>query len=127
MCIAQKSTINQTNRITSNPELYFKNSDQMKELFNDIPEITKNNFLISMKCNFFPKEISPKLPKFSNDKTKPESEILNSQSKKGLRKRIKEKNILDFKKYEERLEYELNIINNMGFAGYFLIVSDFVI
>jgi len=126
LCIAQKSTINQTNRIFSNPEIYFKTSEEMKKIFFDIPIITENNFLIAKKCNFFPIEISPKLPKFSNDKNIKESDILIQLSKDGLATRLQELNIHNKKKYEDRLEYELNVIINMGFSGYFLIVSDFV-
>ena len=126
LCIAQKTTINQTSRITSNPEIYFKSTDQMKDIFSDLPNIIENNFFISMRCNFFPVEISPKLPKFSKDNSISESDILNIKSRDGLIIRLKEKNILDKKKYEKRLNYELDIIIKMGFAGYFLIVSDFV-
>ena len=126
LCIAQKSTINQTNRLMSNSELYFKTTDQMKEIFHDIPEIIKNNFSVAIKCNFFPREITPKLPKFTNDLSISESEILNKESTEGLSQRFKEKNISSKKIYTDRLKYELNIINKMGFAGYFLIVSDFV-
>ena len=126
LCIAQKSTINQTNRLTSNPELYFKNTQEMKNIFSDIPEIINNNFAISIKCNFFPREISPKLPKFINDDSISESNILNKKAKEGLDKRFTKNSITSKKIYFQRLEYELDIINNMGFAGYFLIVSDFV-
>ena len=126
LCIAQKSTINQTNRLTSNPEIYFKTSQQMSEIFEDLPEIYYNNFSVAKKCNYFPIEITPKLPKFSNDTSISESELLNTQSRKGLNKRLSENNISSTQIYDERLEYELDIINNMGFAGYFLIVSDFV-
>ena len=126
LCIAQKSTVNQTNRLKSNPELYFKTSDQMHEVFHDIPEIIKNNFLIAMKCNFFPREITPKLPKFTNDLSISESGMLNKLSKEGLKQRLKKNNISSKKIYIDRLEYELKIINKMGVAGYFLIVSDFV-
>ena len=81
LCIAQKSTINQTQRLTSNPELYFKNSVQMNSLFLDIPEITNNNLSVALKCNYFPREISPKLPKFINDGSISESEMLNKKSR----------------------------------------------
>ena len=67
MCIAQKLTINQANRKVSNSEIYFKSSDQMINIFEDIPEIIENNFRIAIKCNYYPKEILQKLPKFSND------------------------------------------------------------
>ncbi len=126
LCIAQKSTINQTNRKTSNPELYFKDSEQMSQIFSDIPDIIDNNLLIAKKCNYFPKEINPRLPKFSIDSHITESELLNEKSYLGLKKRFKENDIKSHELYEKRLIYELDIINRMGFAGYFLIVSDFV-
>ena len=78
LCIAQKSTINQSNRSVSNPELHFKSSQQMKDIFNDIPVIIENNLLIAMKCNYFPREIEPKLPKFINNSNISESELLEN-------------------------------------------------
>ena len=126
LCIAQKLTINQTNRKVSNSEIYFKTSEQMINIFGDIPEIIENNFRIALKCNYYPKEILPKLPKFSSDQNLSESELLNLKSKEGLLLRLKEMNINSPSIYQERLNYELEIINNMGFAGYFLIVADFV-
>ena len=126
LCIAQKLTINQTNRLRSNPEIYFKTSKQMIEIFKDLPEIIENNFSVAKKCNYFPREITPKLPKFSNNNSISESQLLNEQSRKGLNERMDENKISLTQIYNERLEYELGIINSMGFAGYFLIVSDFV-
>ena len=126
LCIAQKLTINQTNRKVSNSEIYFKTSEQMINIFGDIPEIIENNFRIALKCNYYPKEILPKLPKFSSDQNLSESELLNLKSKEGLLLRLQEMNINSPSIYQERLNYELKIINNMGFSGYFLIVADFV-
>jgi len=126
LCIAQKLTINQTNRKVSNSEIYFKTSEQMINIFGDIPEIIENNFRIALKCNYYPKEILPKLPKFSSDQNLSESELLNLKSKEGLLLRLQEMNINSPSSYQERLNYELEIINNMGFSGYFLIVADFV-
>ena len=126
LCIAQKLTINQTNRKVSNSEIYFKTSEQMINIFGDIPEIIENNFRIALKCNYYPKEILPKLPKFSSDQNLSESELLNLKSKEGLLLRLQEMSINSPSIYQERLNYELEIINNMGFSGYFLIVADFV-
>ena len=98
----------------------------MINIFGDIPEIIENNFRIALKCNYYPKEILPKLPKFSSDQNLSESELLNLKSKEGLLLRLQEMNINSPSIYQERLNYELEIINNMGFAGYFLIVADFV-
>ena len=126
LCIAQKMTINQTNRKFSNAEIYFKSSEQMIDIFKDIPEIIENNFRIAIKCNYYPTEILPKLPKFSSNQNLTESEILNLKSKEGLLLRLQEEKINSSSIYQKRLNYELEVINSVGFAGYFLIVADFV-
>ena len=66
LCIAQKSTINNSQRNISNENIYFKSSEDMKNIFNDIPEIITNNFNVAISCNYFPEETKPKLPKFEN-------------------------------------------------------------
>tara|TARA_Y100001970_G_scaffold233177_1_gene290513 strand:+ start:5459 stop:8857 length:3399 start_codon:yes stop_codon:yes gene_type:complete len=126
LCVAQKTTINNGNRTTSNNQLAFKNNEKMSELFSDIPEVIKNNFNVAISCSYYPKEVLPKLPKFKNELNLSESNLLIKMSKTGLDKKIKEKNIKDAQIYNDRLDYEIGIITKMGFAGYFLIVSDFV-
>ena len=126
LCIAQKTTINSAERITSNPNIYFKNSLEMNELFEDIPEIALNNFNVAVSCNYFPIEIPPKLPKFKNNEGLDESDYLIKLSKEGLNQRIENKLNSNVDQYFKRLDYELSIIIKMGFAGYFLIVADFV-
>ena len=125
LCISQKTTVNQDNRVFSNPETYFKSSDQMHELFHDMPDVIENNFNLALKCQYFPKEILPKLPKFSNDEPLSENDLLIKNANKGLAERIRLHNLSE-ELYQKRLNYELEIINKMGFAGYFLIVADFV-
>ena len=132
LCIAHKSTINQENRIRSNPNLFFKSTEQMHDLFNDIPEIIDNNFKVALKCNFYPKEKNPKLPKFISESKLDEKSQLIEYAKEGLLQRLEKVDfdgndtVISKTAYLERLDYELNIINKMGFAGYFLIVADFV-
>ena len=126
LCVAQKSTVNNSNRIHSNPELYFKDSKEMNMIFDDYPEIIENNIAVALSCNFFPKETSAKLPKFINDYNLSEDRLLVKLAEEGLDLKLSDTNIVDKKNYYERLNYELNIINQMGYAGYFLIVSDFV-
>ncbi|PPR44184.1 MAG: DNA polymerase III subunit alpha [Alphaproteobacteria bacterium MarineAlpha5_Bin8] len=125
LCIAQKATINQENRIFSDTDTYFKTSDEMLELFSDIPQVVENNFNLSLKCQFYPKEIAPKLPKFVNNLELTEEQLLIQNSKKGLDERLKNYS-LNEDEYMQRLNYEVDIIIKMGFAGYFLIVADFV-
>merc|ERR1711991_115866 len=67
LCIAQKSTINNSQRNTSNENIYFKSSEEMFLNFEDIPEIIQNNFNISLSCNYFPESTKPQLPEFKND------------------------------------------------------------
>ena len=65
--IAQKSTINNSQRNTSNENIYFKLNEEMYENFEDIPEIIQNNLNISLSCNYFPESTKPQLPEFKND------------------------------------------------------------
>ncbi|MDC0625590.1 DNA polymerase III subunit alpha, partial [Alphaproteobacteria bacterium] len=126
LCVAQKTTINNGTRKTSNNQIAFKNNEEMFELFSDIPEIIENNFNVAISCSYYPKEVKPKLPKFKNNLNLSESQLLVKIAKNGLIEKIKENKIQEKKKYEDRLGFEIDIINKMGFAGYFLIVSDFV-
>ena len=111
LCVAQKTTINSGSRKTSNNQIAFKSSQQMIELFSDVPEIVENNFNISISCSYYPKEVLPKLPKFKNALNLPEKELLVKLSNSGLEKRLKENNIKENKKYQDRLNYEIDIIN----------------
>jgi DNA polymerase III subunit alpha len=126
LCVAQKTTINNGSRKTSNNQIAFKNDVEMFELFSDIPEIIENNFNVAISCSYYPKEVTPKLPKFKNNLNLSESQLLIRAAKNGLIEKIKENKIQETKQYENRLDFEIDIINKMGFAGYFLIVSDFV-
>ena len=49
------------------PKTVFKSTNEMYDLFKDIPEVIENNFRLALKCNFYPKELKPKLPKFITD------------------------------------------------------------
>ena len=127
ICIAEQTKIFQENRKKSNPNIYFKDSNQMKKLFDDVPEIIENTFNISLKCNYSPSIIEPQLPKYISKNYSSESEELIKTSKNGLENKVKIHNLNKDKDiYFSRINYELDIINKMGFAGYFLIVSDFI-
>ena len=126
LCIAQKSTINNSQRNTSNENIYFKSNEEMYSNFEDIPEIIQNNLNISLSCNYFPESTKPQLPEFKNDLNLSAEDFLLKSSELGLEKKIKEKNIKNIQIYTDRLKYENEIIIRMGFAGYFLIVADFV-
>ena len=128
--IEKSKTISSKKQSSFSQENYFKSKSEMISLFEDLPEAIQNTIIIAQKCSFClkPKELS--LPKFVNSETDDEFTILKINSENGLKKRLKENKIFqDVEKcqiYNDRLNNELEIISKMGFAGYFLIVSDFV-
>ncbi|MDC3055247.1 DNA polymerase III subunit alpha [Candidatus Pelagibacter sp.] len=134
MCIGQKTYVNDSNRIKLTNQHYFKSSDEMIELFKDLPEALENNFNLPFRCSFKPNPSKPILPRiFSNEKD-PNS-ILKQISDEGLKHKFNtvfDLNISDldkdekYLKYKERLDHEIKIINEMNYAGYFLIVSDYI-
>ena len=126
LCIANNTYVMEESREFSHPEEYYKSADEMRALFADMPEAIDNTALIAQKCSFMPEMRTPLLPKF--DQKEDEFELLQKEAKAGLEKRITSINIDQqlHTQYRDRLEFELNVIKNMGYPGYFLIVSDFV-
>ena len=105
---------------------YFKSSEQMIELFKDLPEAIENTLLIAQRCAFKSPARAPILPNFG-DGSVSEGDILADQARKGLEARLSVIELADTREaYFERLDFELNVIAQMGFPGYFLIVSDFI-
>ena len=95
----------------------------MKVLFGDLLEAYHNTLEIALRCTFKPVKRDPILPKFASN----EKEELKRQAEEGLQNRIKTNPLSDnYQVYHKRLSYELEIIEKMGFPGYFLIVADFV-
>ncbi|MFT6259305.1 MAG: DNA polymerase-3 subunit alpha [Rickettsiales bacterium] len=136
-CIGTGRYFTENNRKKLTPEHYFKSSAQMEELFSDLPEAIENTVNIAKKCAIMAFERPPSLPKFHTGNDLSEKEELGEWSNKGLAMRLKikfeseettpEKQDEITKEYFDRLDYELGIINQMNFSGYFLIVSDFII
>ncbi len=128
--IEKSKTVSSKKQSSFTKENYFKTKSEMISLFKDLPEAIQNTTIIAQKCSFClrPKELS--LPKFIYSKTDDEFTTLKKLSKNGLEKRLEYNKISsDLSKvqiYKDRLNNELNIISEMGFSGYFLIVSDFV-
>ena len=104
LCVAQKTTINNGSRKTSNNQIAFKNDEEMFGLFSDIPEVIENNFNVAISCSYYPKEVTPKLPKFKNNLNLSESQLLVRMAKNGLIQKIKEKKVQEKKLYENRLK-----------------------
>ena len=127
-CISGGNYIAQEDRKMFTEEHYFKSSDEMYKLFKDIPEAVSNTVLIAQRCSFMPETRKPILPHFPCSGGKNESQELVSQAINGLDNRLAGKNLSEeqVSKYYERLHYELDVIISMDYAGYFLIVSDFI-
>ncbi|GJL84858.1 MAG: DNA-directed DNA polymerase [Micavibrio sp.] len=128
LCIAGGRYITESDRRTVTDQHYFKSAKEMAALFEDIPEAIQNTGVIAQRCSFLLQFIKPILPPFKTEGGHSEEEELEAQAKEGLQWRLD--NFAadeDHQPYWERLEYELGVINQMGFAGYFLIVSDFII
>jgi DNA polymerase-3 subunit alpha len=113
-------------------EQYFKTQAQMCELFADIPEALANTVEIAKRCNLTITLGKNYLPNFPTPNNESLDAYLIQQSQQGLEARLSmlypDENVRDKKRaeYEARLLFECNIINQMGFAGYFLIVADFI-
>lgn len=136
ICIAEGAYVADPERRKVTPHHYFKSSTEMKELFQDLPEAIENTAIIAQRCHYMPTVSSPLLPPFKSKSGRNEIEELKVQAADGLAYRLEkyvfnsahskaEKENIEIT-YKERLDYELNVIIQMGFAGYFLIVADFI-
>ncbi|WP_340108585.1 DNA polymerase III subunit alpha [Pikeienuella sp. HZG-20] len=123
LCIGQGAYVNQEARRRLTPEHRFKSGEEMRRLFSDLPEAIEMTAEIARRCHWRPKPHEPILPKFADD----EVEELRSQARAGLEARL---SVIPLaataEAYRERLEFELGVIEGMGFPGYFLIVADFI-
>jgi DNA polymerase-3 subunit alpha len=124
ICIADGAYVDQQDpRRKLTAQHYFKSQQEMITLFADLPEAIENTVEIAKRCAFQTYRRDPILPKFADN----EIEELRRQSFEGLADRLKViPHAASVEDYEKRLEFELGIIEGMGFPGYFLIVADFI-
>jgi len=124
ICIADGAYVDQNEpRRRLTPQHYFKSQEEMVALFADLPEAIANTVEIAKRCAFKVYKRDPILPKFADD----EVAELRRQAEAGLKDRLAIiPHAADVAEYEARLEFELGIIEGMGFPGYFLIVADFI-
>ena len=127
MCISNGQYLGQDDRKRVDPSQYLKTAGEMVSLFEDLPEAIANTSEIARRCAVKAETHKPILPNFSKE-GRSESEELRKQAVEGLEFRLSaaDKLYADRDTYFERLDYELSIIERMGFPGYFLIVSDFI-
>ena len=128
LCIANSTQIDASERPRSSPEAYVKSAEVMLEEFADLPEATANTLVIAQRCAFAPPKRKPILPSLAGDK-EGEARMMAEDARRGLAERLAvygEISPEERKVYDDRLEFEIDVINRMGFGGYFLIVADFI-
>ncbi|MEN0057253.1 MAG: DNA polymerase III subunit alpha [Bdellovibrio sp.] len=140
ICIGTNKTLSDESRFRlGTSEFYLKSPQQMQELFADIPEALSNTLEVAERCDvkFKLKDEQGKpvyhLPTFPTEDGVTLKEEIARKSKVGLKERFAEAEARGeavpadkYPEYDARLEYELGIIDRMGFNGYFLIVQDFI-
>src|SRR5881409_3272930 len=134
-CIAGGRLIAETDREQLTPDHRFKTRAEMAVLFADIPEALASTVEIAERCSFRPKTRKPILPRFTvgagsgSDAAAEEAAELKRQAEEGLARRLQVHGLspgTTEEDYQKRLAFEIDVINRMNYAGYFLIVSDFI-
>lgn len=136
LCIAAGRHVSETERRRLTVHHRFKTADEMAEAFADLPEAVANTRVIAKRCAFMVEKIDPILPPFDAGNGLSEEDQLRKIAADGLEARLEaEVWTTDMDAagreeaataYRERLKLELDVIANMGFPGYFLIVADFI-
>ncbi len=130
-CIAHKQRVGDgSHSAVYSEDQFLRSAEQMGELFADLPDAVENAYEIARRCTVEVKS-DRYLPMYKTDRKESPEELLDRYSMEGLKKVLDrhddaEKDYASRDVYEKRLERELNIIKSMEFAGYFLIVMDFV-
>lgn len=134
VCVAEGETLANPKRIKRfSREQHFKTAAQMEALFADLPSAVENTREIARRCSLTLVLGKPRLPDFPTPDGSPMEAYFRKASFEGLEKRLAAlfpdaaKREAERPKYVERLEFELATIVKMGFPGYFLIVSDFIV
>ncbi|MEO3431763.1 DNA polymerase III subunit alpha [Inquilinus sp. CAU 1745] len=136
LCIADGTYVVESDRRRVTVEHHFKSAEEMAALFSDLPEAVLNTAVIARRCHVMPEKRAPILPAFPTVAGRTEADELRAQAHDGLGRRL-EVHVFrpemdqatreaEAKPYRERLDYELGVIEQMGFPGYFLIVADFI-
>ena len=129
LCIAQGTVVADADRKRLTRSHYFRPAAEMREVFADLPEACDNTLVIAQRCAFIPQPRQPILPAFTTDADSDEETALRRAAAAGLDARLTALGVEEeasVKPYRERLDFELDTIIGMGFAGYFLIVADFI-
>ncbi|MBX9883313.1 MAG: PHP domain-containing protein, partial [Sphingomonas sp.] len=150
LCIANSTYIESEDRPRSSPDAWMKPAEAMAALFEDLPEAIANTLVVAQRCAVAAPKRKPILPSLAGDR-EGEAALLRERARAGLDKRLAKIAAIEGKPwsatpspdplpqggeglagddwtrpYRERLDYELGVIIDMGFPGYFLIVADFI-
>ena len=148
LCIADGSYVDSAERRRSSEHAWLKPAAEMERLFADLPEALANTLVVAQRCAVAAPKRRPILPRMGDD----EDEALRTAARAGLEKRLSRPSFAlnevegcasttstgsgqaslstddaRVQTYRDRLEFELDVITRMGFAGYFLIVADFIV
>ncbi|GAL99489.1 DNA polymerase III subunit alpha [Sphingomonas parapaucimobilis] len=132
LCIANSTYVEMDDRPKSCPEAWLKPAEMMKQLFADLPEAIENTLVVAQRCAVMAPWRKPILPSLAGDR-EGEAAMLRRDATAGLEARLDRIAELEGEgepgwreAYHERLTFEVDIIIQMGFPGYFLIVADFI-
>ncbi|MBV1696276.1 MAG: DNA polymerase III subunit alpha, partial [Hyphomicrobiales bacterium] len=137
LCIADGTYVTEDKRRRLSPDHYFKSPAEMEKVFADLPEAIANTVEIAIRCTYRPLGRKPILPSFvktkasasEEEKLAAEAAELRRQAEAGLAERLAHLPLapgFTREDYEKRLAYEVGVISQMNFPGYFLIVADFI-
>ncbi|PCG15633.1 MULTISPECIES: DNA polymerase III subunit alpha [Sphingomonas] len=132
LCIAHSTYVESEDRPRSSPDAWMKPAEEMKALFADLPEAIANTLVVAQRCAVAAPKRKPILPSLAGDR-EGEAAMLRDRAREGLAARLQRIEELGQAggegwqaAYRARLEFELDVIIQMGFPGYFLIVADFI-
>jgi DNA polymerase III subunit alpha len=127
VCIAERSLLadpNRPRRYTG--QQYLRSSAEMRQLFADLPAVLANTVEVARRCALTLKLGKAQLPRFPVPEGSNTDDFLRAEAARGLAQRGREAPQVLAGNYQQRLASELEVICTMGFAGYFLIVADFI-
>ena len=125
LCIGTGKMVQDENRMRYKPELYFKSSEEMREIFRDFPEAIANTLKIAEGCNLEIELGKSKYPEYPVPEGTSRIAFLRDLCARGLRQRYGDRGKTDGQ-LQQRLDYELGVLEKTGFVSYILIVWDFI-
>jgi DNA polymerase III subunit alpha len=125
LCIGTGKMVQDENRMRYKPELYFKSPEEMREIFRDFPEAIANTLKIAERCYLEIELGKSKYPEYPVPGGKSRIAFLRELCAKGLQQRYGGRGKMD-DQLQQRLDYELGVLEKTGFVSYILIVWDFI-